>query len=401
MTTIYLIRHAEAEGNVYRRCHGQYDSLLTERAYQQLPYLAQRFADVPLDAVYASDLYRARHTAKAIADAKGMKVRVRPVLREINMGDWEDKTWALLPRIDPERFAQWQTRSWACQVPNGETVIQTGDRVLEGLKQLAREWDGAELAVVSHGSAIRGILCRVLGYAPEEIGMVGWGDNTCVAKLEFDGDTVHPIYWNDASHLPEELSTFAKIGWTNSRGVPKSVQAWYRPYQPENDQDRALLLHFAREFYQNAYGSTELLDENDWLEQTDAMVHKHPCAVTIGMIDEQPVALVRLNVCDESEPDTGKVGSFVLEADYRGTGMSGQILGQAISVYRAMGKDFLCAYVAKDNARARGFYDKYGFCNMGEVQKPEGMHYKMMKKIKVESLEEERDDFIWEGADRL
>ena len=51
MTTIYLIRHAEAEGNVYRRCHGQYDSLLTERAYQQLPYLAQRFADVPLDAV--------------------------------------------------------------------------------------------------------------------------------------------------------------------------------------------------------------------------------------------------------------------------------------------------------------------------------------------------------------
>ena len=38
---------------------------------------------------------------------------------------------------------------------------------------------------------------------------------------------------------------------------------------------------------------------------------------------------------------------------------------------------------------------------MGEVQKPEGMHYKMMKKIKVESLEEERDDFIWEGADRL
>ena len=36
MTTVYLIRHAEAEGNVYRRCHGQYDSLLTERAYQPI-----------------------------------------------------------------------------------------------------------------------------------------------------------------------------------------------------------------------------------------------------------------------------------------------------------------------------------------------------------------------------
>ena len=41
-TTVYIIRHAEAEGNVYRRCHGQYNALLTTRAYKQLPYLAKR-----------------------------------------------------------------------------------------------------------------------------------------------------------------------------------------------------------------------------------------------------------------------------------------------------------------------------------------------------------------------
>ncbi len=40
--------------HVYRRCHGQYDSLLTPRAYEQLPCLAKRFEGVPLDAVYAS-----------------------------------------------------------------------------------------------------------------------------------------------------------------------------------------------------------------------------------------------------------------------------------------------------------------------------------------------------------
>ena len=73
-TTIYLIRHAEAEGNVYRRCHGIYDALLTEKAFDQLLYLAKRFENVQLEAVYASHLYRARHTAKAIAQTKGMKV---------------------------------------------------------------------------------------------------------------------------------------------------------------------------------------------------------------------------------------------------------------------------------------------------------------------------------------
>ena len=44
--TVYIIRHAEAEGNIYRRCHGLYDSLLTPRAYQQLPCLAKRFENV-------------------------------------------------------------------------------------------------------------------------------------------------------------------------------------------------------------------------------------------------------------------------------------------------------------------------------------------------------------------
>ena len=46
--TVYIIRHAEAEGNIYRRCHGLYDSLLTPRAYQQLPCLAKRFENEPL-----------------------------------------------------------------------------------------------------------------------------------------------------------------------------------------------------------------------------------------------------------------------------------------------------------------------------------------------------------------
>ena len=45
MTTIYLIRHAEAEGNLYRRAHGWYNSTITDRGYRQIAALAKRFAD--------------------------------------------------------------------------------------------------------------------------------------------------------------------------------------------------------------------------------------------------------------------------------------------------------------------------------------------------------------------
>ena len=56
MTTLYLIRHAEAEGNLYRRIHGQYNSLITDNGYRQIAALRDRFADVPINAVYSSDL---------------------------------------------------------------------------------------------------------------------------------------------------------------------------------------------------------------------------------------------------------------------------------------------------------------------------------------------------------
>ena len=65
MTTVYLIRHAEAEGNLYRRVHGWYDSLITENGYRQIAALRGRFADVPIDAVYSSDLFRTMTTAPA------------------------------------------------------------------------------------------------------------------------------------------------------------------------------------------------------------------------------------------------------------------------------------------------------------------------------------------------
>ena len=59
MTRIYLIRHAEAEGNLYRIAHGHEEGLITDyRGPRQIRALAQRFRDIPVDAVYASDLIR-------------------------------------------------------------------------------------------------------------------------------------------------------------------------------------------------------------------------------------------------------------------------------------------------------------------------------------------------------
>jgi probable phosphoglycerate mutase len=105
MTRIYLIRHAEAEGNLYRRIHGHYDSLITENGYRQIEALRRRFETIPLDAVYSSDLFRTVATAEAICRLHDLKPVTRPDLREVNMGAWEDRTWGEVARTDAAQLS--------------------------------------------------------------------------------------------------------------------------------------------------------------------------------------------------------------------------------------------------------------------------------------------------------
>ena len=386
MTTVYIIRHAEAEGNVYRRCHGQYDSLLTPRAYEQLPCLAKRFADVSLDAVYASDLFRARTTAKAVAESHGLAVEIRPVLREIDMGDWEDVPWAELPRLWPAEYAVWRARPWDAVPPHGESVMQAGRRMLDGVRRLVQQHEGQQIAVVTHGSAIRGALTIAHGFAPEQMGEIGWGDNTCVTKLEFDGtDKIEVVYENDASHLPQELSTFASIGWTDNKGVPNTPQIWFRRADPMDAGDADKIVAFMRELHQNAYGTDAGLDPTTLLADVERAQRISPRSCCFGCLEDgTPVALVYLKTWYDDEPGVGLVGGFCIDGNYRGHGLSGQILGQAISVYRMLGKDYLCAHVASENARAQGFYHKFAFEPRGEYRDENGLYYRMFKRICID-----------------
>ena len=81
MTRIYIVRHAEAEGNLYRRAHGWYNSLITQRGYRQIAALAGRFAQIPIDAAYSSDLFRTMTTARAVYETHGLELHTLPALR--------------------------------------------------------------------------------------------------------------------------------------------------------------------------------------------------------------------------------------------------------------------------------------------------------------------------------
>lgn len=87
VTRMYLVRHAEAEGNANEFFQGCTQTQLTEKGKQQLAYLSHRFGEIPLDAIYTSPYLRAKQTAIAINRYHNLSIYEEYALHEINGGD--------------------------------------------------------------------------------------------------------------------------------------------------------------------------------------------------------------------------------------------------------------------------------------------------------------------------
>ena len=92
MTTLLLARHGETDWNRQLRIQGSSDIELNDLGRRQAQALAQDLTDVELDAIYSSDLARARQTAEPVAATHGLEVRFDPRLRERSFGSWEGLT---------------------------------------------------------------------------------------------------------------------------------------------------------------------------------------------------------------------------------------------------------------------------------------------------------------------
>jgi phosphoserine phosphatase len=157
---ILIARHGESDWNREKRWQGFADRPLTERGREQARALAERLAHVELDAVYSSDLRRARETAAVVADRQGLQVKVVPELREVDVGSWSGLTRAEAEERFPEGFRRW--RSGFPGWEDGETYEAMTGRVLAAVHGIAREHDGERVLLVSHGGPIRAIHAAAL-----------------------------------------------------------------------------------------------------------------------------------------------------------------------------------------------------------------------------------------------
>ena len=338
MTTIYLIRHAEAEGNLYRIAQGQHDSNLTDRGWRQVQALARRFAGIQVDAVYASDLYRTRATASAVYKPKGLPLHLRKDLREIYVGDWEERTWGDIARRTPEAMADFGSRMDRWSIPGAETPAEVLARVRAAVEEIARENPGKTLTVFSHGYAIRLLLANLQGISLRDTGAQSpTGDNTAVSLLEWDGEDLHVIWQNDNRHLTDPVYLAGEK--PVKRAVALEPGLWFQPLAGEEGLTAA------------------------WAEAGEEGPLPAAGLTLSGYREEEPVGLLRLS------PETGRIVLAYIRPDCRKRGFGIQLIGQAVQHTRAQGGETLSVLQPRQE-EARRFFLDCGF--VPEGHSPEG-----------------------------
>lgn len=367
VTKVYLIRHAEAEGNLYRRLHGWYDSLITGNGYRQIQALEERFREVKIDAVYSSDLFRTRTTAQAIYKSKGLPLNTRRALREISVGEWEDCPFADLSRTFPEQFPLFNSNDPRFSQYGCETFEEVRERVVGAILDIAKNNPGKTVAVFSHGVAIRNALALFMDVPLEQVSdKVPHGDNTAVAYLEVSNGKANVIYYNDNSHLSEEISTFASQRWWRGGKGEEDFNLWFRPLNMKIEAGRRFFYNAREEAWLTIHGSMLYFDGDAFLRDAVDQANFDRRSVMLALSGEKPVGILQLNLRRDADKGVGNIPFFYLLPEYRCRGLGVQLLGEAVSVYRSLDRRYLRLRCAPDNYAAQRFYKRNGFVKIGE-----------------------------------
>jgi broad specificity phosphatase PhoE len=165
VTTLLLARHGESDWNREKRWQGWADRPLTERGREQAAALAKRLRTIDLDAIFSSDLRRARKTAAAVAKLQGLDVQVVPELREVDVGSWTGLTREEAEQRFPDGFRRWRAGETGWE--DGESYGEMSSRVIGAVTEIGRAHDGRRVLIVSHAGPIRAVHAAALGLTVE------------------------------------------------------------------------------------------------------------------------------------------------------------------------------------------------------------------------------------------
>jgi broad specificity phosphatase PhoE len=156
---VIVVRHAESIANSQGIYQGQsYDTGLSPLGIKQAKALAKKAQGLSVKRIITSPLKRTLHTARMIAKRTGVDLAVEDDLVETNHGLWEGKRKDWIESNYSELTKLWQKNPSKVRFPQGESFMETVERVLKFLDN--KNFDEDTL-IVTHDNILRVMVALV------------------------------------------------------------------------------------------------------------------------------------------------------------------------------------------------------------------------------------------------
>ena len=190
MVKLILVRHALTVDNQKSRLSGHIDSSISEEGREQIDKITNYLKDFDIDKIYTTTSSRTKDTVKKLSELKFIEIIEKESLKEISFGDFEGLTFDEIKDKYPKEFQDMIEKGYEYKYPNGESLIDSYNRVCIELDNIISNNDNRTILICSHGETIRNIITYLISNSYK----YHWNfkiDNGSVTILEVqDGFTV-------------------------------------------------------------------------------------------------------------------------------------------------------------------------------------------------------------------
>ena len=204
LTKLIIVRHGQSLGNLTATFLGHTDLDLSDLGYKQAAATAEHLKNEKIDTIYSSDLKRAANTAIPHAKIRDLDVIYSQNLREMYVGEWENRTKEDIINIwGREMFEkQWFDNFGLFTFPGGENTIDSGKRFLDEVLRISSENIGKTVLIAAHAGVIRSFWSIISNIDPKDIASsLPFPSNASYSIAYFDGEKLIPENYSCDSHL--------------------------------------------------------------------------------------------------------------------------------------------------------------------------------------------------------
>lgn len=162
MTKLILVRHAQTIDNIKFILAGSIDSKISDIGRKQIKYLTNYLKDLNIDSIYTTTLSRTKETVLEISKLKNIDIIEVENLNEINFGSFEGMTFNDIQSMYPDEFQKIIDDGYDYKYPNGESLVNTYDRVCKEMDKIIKNSEGKTVLICSHGGTIRNIISYLI-----------------------------------------------------------------------------------------------------------------------------------------------------------------------------------------------------------------------------------------------